>query len=63
MQSKQPTVSNLLFGLGFGGLGGFVFLKRRHDLEQTGFTVPTAMHTQVGQVKEERMRTWHGPLG
>lgn len=64
MHNKQLTLSNLLFWLDLGGVVFFFiyFKKRRYDLEQTGFIVPSAMHAQLGQVKEELLRTWHGPL-
>lgn len=61
MESNQLTSFNLLFQLGFSGFGFvlFVFKERRYDPIQTGLTLPAA---QVGQIKEELARTWHGAL-
>lgn len=40
----------------------FVFKEKRYDPVQTGLTLHAATCAQVGQIKEELVRTYHSPL-
>lgn len=65
MESKQLASSNLLFFvLSFRGLGFvlFVFKEKRCGPIQTGLTLRAATCAQVGQIKEELVRTCHSAL-